>query len=456
MTRMRSLWSAKEQKEIADPTLVDKVLAAFWYVRVMTKQTDRIKSFIRFVQYEKSPELQQDIEKVINKCIETDNLKQFREYMSRILTVEEALLIDSAHSLNIKRRGPEKQILKINSTDRASLEEYLAEKQIPASIYIGNAHQSIEQGDRILSSDEYVDGYYAIHSVTKIFTGVLVLKMIEENVINEAELNTPIVLSRPKFIENLPKEFKIYFQQYSITLFQLMTHQSGLGDYLLGEKGYLQTIANTLEQKIMPPKIDNLSCFLTYADDSEPAMINKFRYSNVGFNLIGMWAEHVYSEVYPSRPKINFDMLLHQYVLSKAGLATTDFMSTMPLQHAIYNKTDNKPPYIVASPAAGHWVHLKGLERFAFWFYHQCTHNSVFKSLLEKWGSEFFKNGIVEHTGFVQSSSAFLSISLNTGNIIIILTNQKSDAAEKLPLTIKDHIHHLPEIVKESSLDFSS
>jgi hypothetical protein len=59
----------------------------------------------------------------------------------------------------------------------------------------------------------------------KNFTGVLVLKMIEEKIINEDELILPIATSGPKFIESLPTEFKDYLVEQQITLFQLMTHQ---------------------------------------------------------------------------------------------------------------------------------------------------------------------------------------------------------------------------------------
>jgi hypothetical protein len=156
---LRSLWSEKDKREKSDFTIVDKVLSAFWYARVMTKQIDRINTLVRFVQYQKNEATQREIEQIINACIATNDLKRFREYVSQFLSPEDAMLIDNAQGLNVRPKGQEVQVLKINTRDKTDLAEYLTEEKVSASIFIGNAHQRIEQGDTILSNPEDSHGF---------------------------------------------------------------------------------------------------------------------------------------------------------------------------------------------------------------------------------------------------------------------------------------------------------
>ncbi|OGT38149.1 MAG: hypothetical protein A3F11_04395 [Gammaproteobacteria bacterium RIFCSPHIGHO2_12_FULL_37_14] len=432
-------WSEQEIQEKNDASIVDKVLTAFWNKRVLSNEIDRISSFKRFIKYEKSEEQIKIIDEIIDDSIKRNDIESFKILISTFITPSEAIMIDVAQGLGVKLKGNEVQINKITSYDREQLERYMQDEGISASVYIGNTNCELKEGDEILSSNTLADGYYTIHSVTKIFTGILVLRFIEEKIIKESDLVKPICDIFPEFVDSLPNKLKEHFTQYKITLYQLMVHEGGLSDYLLDDKsknhlGYLTAISTSLKQKSKLPVINDICDFLQYAGPTEPDMINKSRYSNVGFNIIGMLLEYLSHQ--------NFETLLNKYILKEAGISADDFSKVMPAKNAIFNTIDDRPPYIIAGPAAGHWAKLKSLAQFAKWFYEKSNNDTNFKSLLNKWGQEFYKNGIIEHTGYVESSAAFLSISLKTGNILVVLTNQKSGQAIELPLIIKKHIHN--------------
>lgn len=115
------------------------------------------------------------------------------------------------------------------------LEEYLRDSVIPAAVSFNDAHRMIH----IASSD--VDGkpnVYPIHSVAKVFTGVLAILMIHEkpdeehSILPETDVDLPIKDQlAPDVWSLLPPSIQDHLERNHITLRQLMTHRSGLGDY---------------------------------------------------------------------------------------------------------------------------------------------------------------------------------------------------------------------------------
>ncbi len=67
----------------------------------------------------------------------------------------------------------------------------------------------------------------------------------------------------------------------------------------------------------------------------------------------------------------------------------------------------------------------------------------MFKHLIEKYGQEFYhpETNTVAHGGGIASSNAFLSVSLDTGAVLAIESNQPPGFADDLKMMIQNHIY---------------
>lgn len=163
------------------------------------------------------------------------------------------------------------------------LEEYMIDNDISAALSFRNSEgQSID----IASSN-----VYPIHSVAKVFTGVMALMMVHEkpdgenSILPEANLDLPIKTQlNPDAWALLPQAVQEHIESNNVTLRQVMTHQSGLGDY--GYDSGTGTYRDKLESGEVPI-ISEISDFLQFSEEKTyPA--GKFHYSNLGITLTGL------------------------------------------------------------------------------------------------------------------------------------------------------------------------
>ena len=454
-------WFEEEETEKGDKTITFKVIAAFWRVRVLEGKIDatgkldrsRIDSFKSFIE-NKYPESKKEIDSDFDAAITTKDFNKFKNLLEKIITPSDAIMIDKAQGFGIIPEPADVEVKKITDSQLLELEKYLVDKKISASISIGNT--ALNEFKLINSPGIISDSFFSIHSVTKIFTRALVLRMVEEKIFSAPkDLDQPLCDVRKDFVDSLPDKFKDYLTAHKITLHQLLIHTSGIGDYLVNENGYINAIATSLESKeSKPPEIKSIKDFLQFADVEKPEMINSRRYSNVAITLVGLAIEHAYKKAHPEViPQLNFYEILAKYVLKEAGIEASHFSKCMPQDDsARYDKADITATHIVASPAAGFWTTTRDLEKFDQWLYKKCQDQN-FKNLLKVFGKEVHdqQKDIIEHTGFVVSSSAAFYLSLKTGNSISILSDQKDSAVELL-LAVKKHLFSKPQAIKSSSL----
>jgi hypothetical protein len=154
--------------------------------------------------------------------------------------------------------------------------------------------------------------------------------------------------------------------------------------------------------------------------------IGKFRYRSLGILLVGLAIEHAYGKKYGLTP---YNDILKQNILDKVGI--NSFSVPRP-KNGKYNHHDTLAPYLAGSPAGGYWITAEDLAKFGQWIYRQSKTDPVLLNLMKKYGQEFYHEDThkVEHSGGIVSSSAFLSISLNTGGIIAVLSDQPNSAIE--------------------------
>src|SRR5205807_1188426 len=116
---------------------------------------------------------------------------------------------------------------------------------------------------------------FKLASLTKPITAMAIMLLVEEGKVS-------LDLPASKYLPNLPKRWA------SVTVHQLLTHTSGLADYLKDGHGQRQSGSFTHEEFIK---------FVSEAPpDFEPG--EAIRYSNTGYYLLGMVIEKVSNKSY--------------------------------------------------------------------------------------------------------------------------------------------------------------
>lgn len=557
---------------------IPNILKAFWEKRVKNRSKNNnpandlsIERFKLFVQcsYEEYCEAKkiwskenkhlfiEEFNAQFEKAFHAENdVETFQNFFGEWFTLSDAMAVLRNHLPD--RVQKEVEVVEIEKDDIDKLNGYLAGQQpefapVSASVALWNAKSKnppyIAQSEDIVSN-----ALFQMHSVMKIFTAVLVLKMIEADLIPMDDIKKPMGESKffRDFIESLPDQFKKQFQPQleKISLHQLMMHQAGFGDYYEHINSYIKMenpqayqlaiiesrerneqllitdISDLLqfsEDKLYPlgctvltlsyeptennlkhlpiqenaaficcdnklfyvnkekqkctvidlnlPKLDEFKSKLKPGPlprkliDSELDIIKNIvggdihereHYSNVGLTLVGMVAQYAANQAQAIEKKTFNDTLMQFFIDNNIPINTEDFQQCMPThllhlpsthsnrERYRYNQkdyADQAAPYIVAGPAGYYWTSTYNLAVFGKWLFDECNQNPTFKNLLEEYGKEFYKNGCISHSGtLMKSSSAFLSVNLNTGNIIAVLCDQSDIEGTALEFRLKQHI----------------
>lgn len=361
-------------------------------------------------------------EKTCKKEISLDTFKKTLDG----LTPLDAKLLDLNNQLGVHEwNEPENLSLNIDDKDLVALKEYLRIGQFSAAISIGNVNGIYKNITSI--ADATPSSSFAIHSVAKIFTGVLMLRMIEEGIILRKHLDEPIKDhledSAWKLLSD-KVEVQPYLEKEKITLLHLMTHRGGVGDYGYDSEtgGYREALK---KDKILMPDMTDIKNFLQFAEDK---IYKVPHYSNLGITLVGLAIEHGYNQFRIAHPEknleqLNFFGILKKYVNDPAKIE--NFSATRP-ENGIFNKADKVAGDWVGGPAGGYWTTTEDLVKFGQWLYQKCS-DPQFKTLMTEFGEEFYRKEFdrIEHAGESRYySSAFLGVSLKTGNVISVLSDQ--------------------------------
>lgn len=273
---------------------------------------------------------------------------------------------------------------------------------------------------------------FAIHSVGKVFTGVLMLKMIQNGTISKEALHQQPQLDEA-VLERLLSKPKIKEQLEKCTLLDLMTHKAGLGDYVMP---YIEGLSDNISLRQQIPEINSPLDFIDFFEDKiyeldniNPLSGEREHYSNIGLLLVGMVIEYAYNMDPSTDPKpLTYDQILRKYIIDPANL---DSFSNKNPGDGITNPSDSIAPHIVGSPAGGYWLTVNDLGKFGQWLIEQEKDDS-FMELLEKYGKEFYdpKRKVIAHVGDIPSSSAQLTCYLKTGTTVAVLSNMPSQAGD--------------------------
>jgi len=402
-----------------------KILQAFWNKFMDEKNLKRHEDFKEHIEGFKwhlifSTSTQQEVEKhkqIMQIFENAEKNKNFDLFCEAIQQYPLRLLYDINRAENLIPREIKETAHHIEESDIRNISEYMREQKISASVSL-----RADSGELITPKiPENQSSYaFAIHSVGKVFTGVLALRMVQEGVISESSLKEPL---DEDFLKQLPTTLQSYLRENKTTLHQLMTHHSGLGDYL---DNYMAAIRNALNDEKKPLEINQPKDFLKYAEEKTYPP-GELHYSNIGSLLLGLAIKTAYEKKYG---QTGYDKILHRYIIEAAKISC--FSSTIP-EHAKYNKEDKISPHIVGGPAGGYWTTAEDLAKFGKWIYEKCVADEKdsskrpnLKKLMEDYGQEFYfpNRQQIDHGGTIPTASAHFTVSLSTGAVVSVLSDQ--------------------------------
>ena len=373
-----------------------------------------------------------------------------------------------------------KELKHVNVTDAdvADIKRYTLDRKISVSISAGS--MEIKEGKAASNTTQFnTDKYqssdiFSIHSIAKLFTGVLILILMQKEIITPPDLKNKIPLSRnakdmllehaPLVLERIESDVK----DQGITLFDAMTHMAGLGvgkDSGLGDYygKYINEIKANIKEGKEAPVIAKMEEFLRYVPNSL-GNIGQYAYSNTGILITGVAVEQLYrnyKEKHPEErlPELDFNGLLEQYVIKPAKMT---YFKQFTEGLEVRFDPDISGRHTIGSPGGGYFTNIENLEVFSKWLYEKVNEKPKgdepkFADLLKDYGVEFsqFAHSIIEHTGDGPASSAYFSLNWETGNVVIVLCDSQTGAASEVGRLIEDHImceHAKPAELKEAKL----
>lgn len=421
---IKKSWLELENEENASLPSPRKIMQLFWEKRIIQYNKNSVDEFKNFIKGSISDEKEKHkIENLFNDAI-TGKIR-FKDFAKRIegLGSKYIYAMNGAEQLvPIIENEIQDLARPLLANDISSLQQYMQDKKISASVSLRSDDGALITSDFPKSNSSAV---FAMHSLGKVFTAMLVFVLIRDGIISEKDLHRPIEISN-EVEKQLPYSIRQRLKQ--VTLHQLMTHHAGLGDYL---KNYQDRI-----KQGNIPNIETVQDFIPFIG-AEVYPINQFKYSNAGILLVGLASEYVYEKKTGTR--MDYYSLLQQYILDDAGI--TSFSPWRP-NNAKTNPIDKVAAHIVGSPAGGYWISADDLAKFGQWIYESCKTDFGLKRLIQKYGQEFYNSDreLVAHGGDIPSSSAYFSVSLKTGAVIAILSDQSGNAAFTLHTKIQKNI----------------
>lgn len=405
-----------------------KILEAFWNERIIKyhkKSVDEFKDFIISGHFPKDPIWQNKIEKLFQDAI-TRQIK-FKLFFDTLIELPQELSLTALIQMNayehlIPEEKYEQITPDITKADLRDIQQYIRSTRMSVSLTLGDANEKLVTPNFPENLSSYP---FCIHSIGKVITGILTLIMIQDGVLTIQDLQSPVQLDAA-VIQQLPPSVRSQLKK--VTLYQLMTHKAGLGDYL--EK-YFQAISTG-----NIPVIKQVTDFLPFVEN-KTFPIGKEHYSNASMLLVGLAIEHAYEKKF--NKTVSYNEILQQYIVHKVGMPS---FSLRKPKNGKYNLKDPIVSYLVGGPAGGYWSTTEDLAKFGQWVYKKSISDPEFKILIEKYGQEFYHsdNQTIFHFGALPSSSAVFSVSLKTGADIAILSDQPLSLASDLNTMIQTHI----------------
>jgi CubicO group peptidase (beta-lactamase class C family) len=270
-----------------------------------------------------------------------------------------------------------------------------------------------------------IDTKFNLGSMNKMFTATAAARLIE---LGKLAFEDPV----GKYVDEtwLPREVT-----EKMTVRQLMTHTSGLGDYF-----------NEVYMRSSRALFRRLDDYKPLVKDDRPAFTpgERFRYSNTGMLLLGVVIEKAAAEDY-------FDHI-RKAIYTPAGMTNTDcYEMDYPVENlAVGYSPDWTSPYrwqnnlykhvIKGGPAGGGFSTVKDLHKFALALRSgRLVSQDMLKTLWTDYKGGNYGYGftvepgpggkVVGHSGGFPGINSVLDIYLDSGYIVVVMSNYDNGAS---------------------------
>ena len=231
-----------------------------------------------------------------------------------------------------------------------------------------NVSYYIDYNNKILKSNP--NKIYPIHSVSKLFTNIMLVLLYTDNIISNEEINNQIILEK-NVLNKLSKNVKDRLK--NVSLLQCIKHQAGLKDYL---NNYHKQLIKCYNNKVTYPDPIEPEDFLIYADKTVFDKIGEYNYSNLGILLVALSLKYHYNK--KNNTNLSYNDILDLYIIKKIklnsfsitqtcliGPSKGDDRITKPNKNAMYPlENDDLTRYVNGIPASGYWLSSKDLCKF--------------------------------------------------------------------------------------------
>ncbi len=298
-------------------------------------------------------------------------------------------------------------------TTQKKLREFADEHRLQGIFSVSDRQRTYE-----LAPEEARNRPFAIHSIGKVFTGVLIAKMIADGDIAHEQMTQPLELSE-EVLSFLPEKLREHLPK--TTLHQAMTHAAGFTDYLCHSSGYMDRLKSGEELTATRPE-DFLQFAQSTVCDFEPGKGSN--YSNTGILLAGLAAQHLYNRNKPESERKTYQELLEEKILRPAEIE--NFSVTKP-ENALFNEEHIVAGKINGSPAGGYWATASDMQKFGRWLCENWK-NEGFRNAVQEFGQEFFdaKSQTIQHSGGIPGpakgapgSTSWFSANMENGIVVV-------------------------------------
>lgn len=463
-------------------------LQKFWDSYIVNYDEERVDCFKKLIiaeRFPNDPAYTTKVEELFRKAIANPRQIEFDEFSAKLFLMDSNnpdscfIPYNLPRLLKVISSGalPEKEVPEFKPTDEVvrKIYDYMRETNISAVVSLGGVGETIPAPASPRSSPQFFpsstavsshpeatsmliasDGNnpsrdaFTICSIGKIFTGLLVYKMLEAGIIKEADLNKPIELNQ-NIMDRLPP--KVQEQLHHVTWHQLMKHEAGIKQNMKEYDEAILDRAKKGQPQIDSPRDNMVGLLSSFSEQVSP--VGECRYSNAGMILIGFAIEHAYAKTHPEiQPPLDFYTLLQKHLVAEIGMPS--FSHKMPKNNGKKN-ADHYPNYtdedattleenVLASPAGMAWVTVEDLAKLGLWLRAECSKpDSKLRRFLETYGQESYRsaNSTIVHPGAAPFASSYYSFSLKTGAQLVILCNQPCKA-DDLAMMIRSEILRQP------------
>jgi CubicO group peptidase (beta-lactamase class C family) len=258
---------------------------------------------------------------------------------------------------------------------------------------------------------------FPIHSVGKILSGVLMVEMLEQGIIDDKNLTAEGIAIPPEIKKRLESQPQVLERLSQKTLLQAMNHEANLGDYI---DRYVDHLRSGGEAR------GTMSDMVDFVGTNWEG-----RYSNDGLLFAGFALQNLYNS--KTEQNLSYEKILHKLVVEPSK---TNISMVRP--DDVHYKDEDKDHLskLPVTPAGGHFASADDLLKFGEYLYGRCQ-DKKFLENVKKYGKEFYdeERNVIYHGGYMEGatreakgSATEFGVFLDDGKTIVVLMDR--DASE--------------------------